>query len=109
MLARMSSADLWNRNILMSATRCCASTTRHESAAIPSTLRAETGFFGDLPSDVAIEVDTAGDNISRLEHTGRKVNPSGTGAVWAFMTPNTNAPSQDSKAPIAKHARTSRS
>src|SRR5262249_57658596 len=44
-------------------------------------INAETGFFGDLPSDVAIEVDTAGDNISRLEHTGRKVNPSGTGGM----------------------------
>ena len=44
-------------------------------------INAETGFLGDLPSDVAIEVDTAGDNISRLEHTGRKVNPSGTGGM----------------------------
>src|SRR5262249_52520932 len=32
-------------------------------------------------SDVTIEVDTAGDNISRVEHAGGKVNPSGTGGM----------------------------
>jgi hypothetical protein len=44
-------------------------------------INTETGFFGNLPSDVAIEVDTARDNISRVEHTGGKVNPSGTGGM----------------------------
>jgi hypothetical protein len=44
-------------------------------------VKTETGFFGNLPSDVAIEIDTAADNISRVGHAGRKVNPSGTGSM----------------------------
>src|SRR5215467_13370113 len=41
----------------------------------------ETGFLGNLPSDVAIEIDTAAGDISRIEHAGRKVNVAGTGGV----------------------------
>src|SRR5215510_9347423 len=46
-----------------------------------SVVNTETGFFGNLPSDVAIEIDTTEENISRVGHAGWKVNPSGAGSV----------------------------
>src|SRR5262249_25763994 len=44
-------------------------------------LKAETGLLGDLPPDVAVEIDTAADDISRIEHAGRKVDAAGTGGM----------------------------
>src|SRR5258707_15449135 len=35
-----------------------------------SIVKAETGLFDNLPPDVAIEIDTAADHISRIEHAG---------------------------------------
>jgi hypothetical protein len=46
-----------------------------------SAVNTETGFFGNLPPDVAIEIDTTEDNVSRVRHAGWKVNPSGAGSV----------------------------
>ena len=46
-----------------------------------SAVNAETGLFGNLPPDVAIEIDTTEDNISRVMHASWKVNPSGAGSV----------------------------
>src|SRR5215813_2463133 len=46
-----------------------------------NTLKAETGLLGNLPPNVAIEIDTAADDISRVGHAGRKVNPPGTGSM----------------------------
>src|SRR5262249_30439195 len=44
-------------------------------------LKAETRLLGDLPPDVAVEIDTAAGNISRIEHAGRKVDAAGTGGM----------------------------
>ena len=46
-----------------------------------SIVKAETGLFDNLPPDVAIEIDAAADDISRIEHAGRKVNTAGTGGM----------------------------
>lgn len=44
-------------------------------------VKAETGLFDNLPLDVAIEIDAAADDISWIEHAGRKVNAAGTGGM----------------------------
>src|SRR5258708_20319772 len=54
----------------------------HEEPGIGcSIVEAETGLFDNLPPDVAIEIDTTADHISRIEHAGRKVNTAGTGGT----------------------------
>src|SRR5258707_9954059 len=55
-----------------------------------SIVKAETGLFDNLPPDVAIEIDTAADHISRIEHAGRKVNTAGTGGIRDLRTQKKN-------------------
>src|SRR5260370_42263789 len=68
----------------------------HEEPGISCDIvEAETGLFDNLPPDVAIEIDTAADDISRIEHAGRKVNTAGTGGKGRAGGPKkTNHPGE---------------
>src|SRR5215831_960335 len=44
-------------------------------------VKAEAGLFRNLSPNVAIEIDTAMDDIFRVEHAGGKVNAAGTGSM----------------------------